>query len=411
MAVKIIDITSHTATYGVKSLAREEADLLGSLSMFFIYFAFICSGHPNIVKFTDVYEDRHFLYVIMELCTGGEIFDKLIKMKRFTELDMKTLCDQIFSALEYIHSLNIIHRDVKAENFLFSSDGSIKLIDFGLATRLKHDNESLKEIVGSAHYIAPEMLDRKYSKPVDIWSAGVLVFLMIHGRYPFDGETDGQILSRVKVGAIVWECPEFKPSPPVTMFIQKLLQRDPARRISAVDALQDPFLSNQTSTKEQGESILISEDIVNKINTSIVVPTKTKKQILLSSETENALTDRILDLTRQFELGTHRGWKKTGGTSTMVSAPTSPKSMFYRQGTKALTSGLNASTKTTYITSPNPPRDKRAKSLPGSFRVHFDENPPDIYIYGENSSELRKFVPISPPGAKRIVRKGTTALI
>ena len=357
--------------------------------------------HRNIVKFTDVYEDKHFLYVIMELCSGGEIFDKLIKMQRFTESDMKSLCMQIFSAVEYIHSLSIIHRDVKAENFLFAADGSIKLIDFGLAVRLKHDNEFLKEIVGSAHYIAPEMLDRKYSKSVDIWSAGVLVFLMIHGRYPFDAETDDQILRKIKLGSVDGGRDSFKPSDLVTAFITRLLERDPIRRLSATSALQDAFL---LSTSDNS-SIIISEEVVDNINKSIVIPEKGRKLELLESESERIITERIHNLTKQFELGTHRGWKKSRGP--IKSAPVSPKSkLLNRQGTKGLPSPKSALKPpiTPY------PREKRAKSLPGSFRVHFDANPPDIFVYGDTLNDIRKISPNTPISGKKLIRKGTVAI-
>ena len=199
-AVKIIDQETRAISWGSKSVARQEADLLASLN------------HKNIVTFIEVYEDKQFLYVIMEKCTGGEVFERLIKQRRFTEIELVDFCRQMFSAIEYIHSMNMIHRDIKAENFLYAEDGSIKLVDFGLAVKVKTDTGLLRDVVGSPHYIAPEMLERKYTYPVDMWSAGVLLYLMLYGRYPFDAETDDQIIRRIRAGGINWESPDCTPS-------------------------------------------------------------------------------------------------------------------------------------------------------------------------------------------------------
>lgn len=368
--------------------------------------------HPHIIKFIDVYEDAHYLYVIMEKCPGGEVFEKLIKLRRFTENDMIDFCKQVFSAVEYIHSVNIIHRDIKAENFLYASDGSIKLIDFGLAVKMKNENEILKEIVGSAHYIAPEMLDRKYSKPVDIWSAGVLVYLMLYGRYPFDGQTDEIIMRRVKVGEILWDSPNFQPSKKVANFLRALLERDPHKRLSPTGALADPFLSSPV-TKEGEASIIVSAPVIDKISETVVMPARTKRKEMLSSAREKSRSAMIQDIEEKFEHGHFRGWRRSRHSPNIsASAPTSPnvhvlKSALGRQSTKGL--GLlddpppnNPSVGDKPPLSPptpSTPAQKRARSLPpAALKVKFDSNPPDLFLYTDGNNEIMKVAsPYSSP--------------
>ena len=207
------------------------------------------------MKYIGSYQDRANLYIITEKCTGGEVFDRLLKLKRFSEQEVVSIATQALRAIAYIHSKNIIHRDIKAENFLYSSDprtilGSsnhlgqvpqIKLIDFGLAVRLRSDNEVLTSVVGSAHYLAPEMIRQQYSKSVDIWSVGVLVYLMLFGRYPFDGNNDDIIISKIRKSKIEWNISDI--SNQARSFLQALLERDPSIRLTASQALGHPFLT------------------------------------------------------------------------------------------------------------------------------------------------------------------------
>jgi len=337
----------------------------------------------------------------MEKCSGGEVFEKLVKLRRYTEADVIDFCRQMFSALEYIHSLNIIHRDIKAENFLYASDGSIKLIDFGLAIRLKNDTEFAREVVGSAHYLAPEMLDRRYSKPVDIWSAGVLVFLMLYGRYPFDAETDEGVIRRIKIGGIKWESPDFVPSQSISHFLNCLLERNPYKRPTASAVLTEPFLT--ISGPNASDSVLISEPVIERLSEKVLAPARSKRREMLSSATESTRSARILQLDNQFEKGNLRGWRKSRCT---VSAPTSPrnrKSVLGRQGTKGLIQGGIQRGVDSGVLTPNP-RDQRSRSLPGSFKVTFDPNPPDLFIYAEGTNNLVKIPSAanSPAASRRM---------
>jgi serine/threonine protein kinase len=202
------------------------------------------------VKFIGSYQDRTNLYIVTEKCTGGEVFDRLLKVKRFSEEEVISVAKQALEAIAYIHSKNIIHRDIKAENFLYLTPVStglamspnIKLIDFGLAVRLRNDSDMMTAIVGSAHYLAPEMIRQQYSKSVDIWSVGVMVYLMLYGRYPFDGNNDDIVISKIRKSDINWNISDI--SNEAKKFIQALLERDVRLRPTATEAIRHPFLSS-----------------------------------------------------------------------------------------------------------------------------------------------------------------------
>lgn len=348
-------------------------------------------GHTNIIRFIDLYEDTQFLYVIMEKCDGGEVFEKIVRQKRFTESEMVSFCRQMFSAIEYIHSLGIIHRDIKAENFLYTDEGTVKLIDFGLAVKLKNTKHMLNDIVGSPHYMAPEMLTHKYSLPVDMWSAGVLIYLMLYGRYPFNDETDELIMRKVRQGIVDWTGRDFPLSQLVLEFVQQLLEPLPEARLSPLDALNHEFLRHK-STSEQTDTIAVSEAVIEQLNTSVVMPRKDRRKELLESDSEKQRSARILDLESQFDAGHHRGWRKSQGVS--MSAPSSPNKggkMLKRQATKGrLGHQLSDTTMHSAATdSPKMPKSKRSRSLPEA-HVTFDSKPPDVFLYNQRSGQLTR---------------------
>lgn len=150
--------------------------------------------HPNIVKLYESFEDEKYVYLIMELCEGGELFDKLLDMGNLCESDATVLFKQMSSAVAYLHSNQIAHRDLKPENFLFGIDSdfhSLKLIDFGLAKIVR---TNLNTNVGTCYYVSPETLAGSYDHRCDIWSLGVILFMLLSGFPPFDGDSDSDIL-------------------------------------------------------------------------------------------------------------------------------------------------------------------------------------------------------------------------
>ncbi|CAJ1344016.1 unnamed protein product [Effrenium voratum] len=200
--------------------------------------------HPNIVRLFAVYEDRCNLYLVMELCEGGELFDRLVEEKYLTEPIVRKVMKQVFSSISYCHGKDVVHRDLKPENYILLDRGKgvdatpLKLIDFGLAQRCR-DGQQLKSAVGTAFYVAPEVMAGKYAKEVDVWGCGVLMYCLHCGSPPFYGRTDVDVLRKVKKGQYSLDGPIWEPvSKAAKDLISRCLEMDPSKRISALDALK-----------------------------------------------------------------------------------------------------------------------------------------------------------------------------
>ena len=163
------------------------------------------TDHPNIIKLYDIYEDSVFIYLIMEECTGGEFFDRLAKRakqnKMYTERDAAKIFKQIAQAVNYLHAHGVCHRDLKPENILFSTiaeDSQVKLIDFGLSKIFNGEDNEMKGSVGTTFYMAPEVINDKYNEKCDIWSCGVILYILLSGNVPFNGRDEREITQKIK---------------------------------------------------------------------------------------------------------------------------------------------------------------------------------------------------------------------
>ena len=169
--------------------------------------------HPNIIKLYEVYESERSLYLVMEECKGGEIFDRIIQhiqeKKMYSEKDAAIIFEQVMSCIAYCHNRNICHRDLKPENLLYlnagdEKDNRIKVIDFGLSQAC----DRLKTKVGTAYYVSPEILSGNYTHLCDIWSAGVILYILLSGDPPFNGANDNEIYT--KIAQMKFSFPERK---------------------------------------------------------------------------------------------------------------------------------------------------------------------------------------------------------
>lgn len=211
--------------------------------------------HPNVIKVVDIFDEKDFLHIVTELCTGGELFERIIEKsqtteKSFSERDAASVLRQILGAVNYCHSLEppVVHRDLKPENFLFkdkSEDAVIKVIDFGLSKLAPPANRDVMHTrVGTPYYIAPEVLRREYTVKCDVWSVGVIAYILLCGYPPFYGDNDREIFRRVTIGRFTFPSPEWDHiSAHAKDFVASLLQIDATRRPTAAEALRHPFFA------------------------------------------------------------------------------------------------------------------------------------------------------------------------
>ena len=162
--------------------------------------------HPNIIKLYEVFESQNSLYLIMEECHGGELFDRILKRiennMMYTEKEACEIILQVMGAIEYCHNKGVAHRDLKPENLLYLKEGSeennpLKIIDFGLSRDINL-KKLLSSKVGTAYYVSPEILAGQYNEKCDVWSAGVILYVLLSGEPPFNGPSDGVIYSKIK---------------------------------------------------------------------------------------------------------------------------------------------------------------------------------------------------------------------
>jgi len=204
-------------------------------------------NHPNIIALKELFDTPDKLYLIMELVTGGELFDKIVEKGSYTENEASQLVRKIVSAVDYLHNLGIVHRDLKPENLLLKSahdDLEIAIADFGLS-KIVGQQMMMQTACGTPSYVAPEVLNASgYGKEVDMWSIGVITYILLCGFPPFYGDTVPEIFEQIMEanfdypeeywGTVTKEAKDF---------INKLLVVDSDKRLSAGDALRHPWLS------------------------------------------------------------------------------------------------------------------------------------------------------------------------
>ncbi|OTA86779.1 hypothetical protein M434DRAFT_81829 [Hypoxylon sp. CO27-5] len=210
-------------------------------------------NHPHIVKFVDWFESRDKWYIVTELATGGELFDRICEQGKFTEKDASQTIKQVLDAVDYLHSRNVVHRDLKPENLLYLSkdpDSDLVLADFGIAKMLDTKDEVLTTMAGSFGYAAPEvMLKKGHGKPVDMWSLGVITYTLLCGYSPFRSENLQDLIDECSNGKVVFHERYWRDvSDDAKDFIMHLLQPDPDDRWTSQQALKHPWLSGENAT-------------------------------------------------------------------------------------------------------------------------------------------------------------------
>ncbi|KAL5181285.1 Calcium-dependent protein kinase 28 [Glycine soja] len=269
------------------------------------------TGHENVVQFFNAFEDDSYVYIVMELCEGGELLDRILAKKdsRYTEKDAAVVVRQMLKVAAECHLHGLVHRDMKPENFLFKStkeDSPLKATDFGLSDFIK-PGKRFQDIVGSAYYVAPEVLKRKSGPESDVWSIGVITYILLCGRRPFWDKTEDGIFKEV-----LRNKPDFRRKPWPTIsnaakdFMKKLLVKDPRARYTAAQALckYPTFnLSNYAHpwVREGGEALEIPIDISVLNNMRQFVKYSRLKQFALRALASTLNEGELSDLKDQFD--------------------------------------------------------------------------------------------------------------
>eukprot|EP00981_Chlorochromonas_danica_P005830 scaffold1193_cov159-Ochromonas_danica.AAC.8 len=235
-AVKVMNVDRITSYYLRK--LHTEISILKSLD------------HPNIVKLQDVFFGKRSVYIVTDLCRGGELFELLNSGKNqgfvFREDRASKLMRDMLSAVNYLHENGIVHRDLKLENFLFEDhnpSSPLILIDFGLSKHFSRD-EKLSQKVGSCYYTAPEVLNGNYDHRCDIWSLGVLCYMLLSGSPPFYGKSVEDVYQAILTKEPSFNDKKFKHVSNACMdFMKRLLTREPRQRLTTAEALSHPFIT------------------------------------------------------------------------------------------------------------------------------------------------------------------------
>ncbi|KAK4741898.1 hypothetical protein SAY87_025486 [Trapa incisa] len=202
------------------------------------------TGQPNIVELKGAYEDKHSVHLVMELCAGGELLDRIIAKGHYTERAAASLLRIIVQIVHTCHSMGVIHRDLKPENFLLMSKDEelpLKVTDFGLSVFFK-PGDVFSDILGSPYYMAPEVLKRRYGPEADIWSIGVMLYIFLSGSPPFWAENENGIFNAILAGHIDFTSdPWPKISSGAKDLVKKMLNTDPSQRLTSFQVLSMSF--------------------------------------------------------------------------------------------------------------------------------------------------------------------------
>lgn len=232
VAVKIIDKSKVEES---PQLLQNEIDIMAKVN------------HPHVVGLKAVFDTPATLFIVMELVQGGELYEMIVERKTFSEKDTAHIMGQVFSALEYLHGIGIVHRDLKLENMLLNDKKNleVKVADFGLSKL--YSGQALQTACGTPFYVAPDiLLGTGYGPEVDMWACGVLLYILLSGRLPFHADNDAQLFQLIMEGNLVFKSPQFDSISKEAMdLIRKLLVVDPKTRLTAKQAQEHAFIKGK----------------------------------------------------------------------------------------------------------------------------------------------------------------------
>ncbi|CAE7229348.1 CPK17 [Symbiodinium natans] len=221
---------------------------------------YLALDHPHIARLMMVYEDDQEIHLVMEFMAGGELYDRLFDAKVYNEEVAANTCHQMLKAVSYMHAHQIAHRDLKLENFLYErkDNNHLKLIDFGFA-KFWDRSTKMSQACGSTHYVAPEVLAKSYTLKADMWSLGVISYMLLTGSPPFQGGNDNEVLRKIRAGKIHWSSRFKRLSEGAQDFVKALLAMNPEERLDAAGALSHPWIVGNGGLR--GTSTVLDDDI------------------------------------------------------------------------------------------------------------------------------------------------------
>jgi len=223
--------------------------------------------HPNIIKLHKCFEDQQSIYLVLEMCSGGELFDRITNAGYFTEVQAAISMQQIARAVCYMHEHHVTHRDLKPENCLLMTQdpiekNSLKIIDFGLSCSFSA-GQVLKTKVGTPYYVAPQVLAGNYDQMSDMWSVGVIMYVMLCGYPPFYGKTEADVLRKVRLGNFSFQDADWKNiSEDAKHLIRNLLKMNPRDRYTAEQPVNHKWIKNKAPRAKQAT---LSVNLVDKL--------------------------------------------------------------------------------------------------------------------------------------------------
>lgn len=253
VAVKIIDKKSVSADE--LPLLHDEVDIMHKID------------HDGCVRLYEIYDSPKCLFMVVEMCTGGELFDRIVEKEKFGEVEAVSVIKQVCEGLKYLHSQNIVHRDLKPENLLYvnkSDNAAVKITDFGLAkyTGAGVESPAMTTACGTPGYVAPEILeqDGTYGKEVDMWSLGVILYIVLCGFPPFYDENHNNLFKMIKACKYDFPSPYWdNVSESAVDLIKKLLVADVSARLTAEQVLQHPWIQGKSSV--EGIDVIVDNNL------------------------------------------------------------------------------------------------------------------------------------------------------
>lgn len=251
-AFSVVVKASHKKTNTIVAIKQVDKEQTNAEEMYNELSVMSHLSHPNLVTFREIFEGPECFSVVMELVTGGELFDRIIELQRYTEKDAVHVMFQALSGLKHMHDLHIAHRDLKPENLLLSSKDSnadIKIADFGFATKVTTDFELL-QLVGTPPYFAPELsllrdesIMDGYGRPVDVWAMGVILYILLSGIHPFQLADEDLMLDNIQNAKWDWVGPNWtRISPEAKDLIKNMMQKDPRKRFTIGQCLEHKWM-------------------------------------------------------------------------------------------------------------------------------------------------------------------------